>query len=108
LMLQLFSCFFVFGSNPYHLWWTNGLSSCCRRLQFLAQKKKIFLKINSSPSPSPPPFALCHESNNTHMDMCNIHMIILILRKTLFFGHDNRPWQLARKARPMVLGTDKP
>jgi len=40
------------------------------------------------------------------MDMCNIHMIILILRKTLFFGHDNRPWQLARDARPTVIRTD--
>jgi len=70
---------------------------------FLTQKKKIFLKIISSP-----PFAPCRESNNAHMDMCNIHMIILILRKTLFFGHDNRPSQLARDARPRVIGNDKP
>jgi len=57
---------------------------------------------------SHPPFAPCRESNNAHMDMCNILMIILILRKTSFFGHDNRPWQLARDARPTVIGPDKP
>jgi hypothetical protein len=71
---------------------------------FLTQKKNIFLKITSCP---PPLFAPCCESNNVHMDMCNLHMIILILRKTLFFDHDNRPWQLARDARPRVIGTDK-
>jgi hypothetical protein len=35
-------------------------------------------------------------------------MIILILRKKLFFGHDNQPWQLARDAKPTVIGTDRP
>jgi hypothetical protein len=111
LMLQLFSFLkkiilstIVDNTRRWDSCW-EVCHHAVRNYNFLTQKKRFFLKINSSP---PPPFAPCRESNNTHMDMCNIHMIILILRKTLFFGHDNWPWQLARDARPTVIEIDKP
>jgi hypothetical protein len=93
LMLQLFSFFWFLDQICTILSMTvdnKGRQDSCQEVchhaigdySFLTQKKKIFLKIISSPPP--PTFAPCRESNNAHMDMCNIHMIILILRKLCF------------------------
>jgi len=93
LMLQLFSFFLFFGIKfiPFYqqLWTTKGREIAVERFIIMLEeittswhkRKRLFLK----QTPRPPPFAPCRESNSAHMNMCNIHIIILILRKTLFF-----------------------
>ncbi len=116
LMLQLVSFFFLFLDQIHTILSTTvdnkGRWDSCRKVHhhalgdynFLTQKKKSFRKINSSPP------TLCSMS---WIQQCTYGYVQYTydnfnIKKNFVFWSWKPTKQLARDARPMVIGIDKP